>query len=224
MTRLSTSLLLASTCLALTLPSDAEATLIVNGSFELPGGSGDPTLGLGSTFIPGWVVSRDTIDYIGPGGCADGLRCLDLDGTVGFGGIAQTFSTVAGQQYRVEFMLSGNPSRYSETEPLEKLLGVSAAGTSASFAFTVSPPLEGSPSNWVSREWLFMATANSTTIEFYSLDSVELGHSGFFGPALDAVVVEAVPEPSAQVFMVFAVGFFAYLANAEKRCPTRRCS
>jgi choice-of-anchor C domain-containing protein len=188
----------ASALLAISFATTAEANLIVNGGFELPGGSGDPTLGAGSTFIPGWVVSRDTIDYIGgsPGSCGEGLRCLDLDGTVGFGGITQTLSTIPGQEYRVTFLLSGNPARYSETEPLEKYLGVSAAGSSASFLFTVTPPLEGAPTNWTLEEWIFTAAAPSTTIEFYSLDSISLGHSGFFGPALDAVGVQAVPEPS----------------------------
>src|SRR5262245_15036353 len=125
MNRVSTfTLSLAAILVIFAADSRASANLITNGSFELPGGTGDPTFGIGSTSIPGWVVTRDTIDYIGPGGCGDGLRCLDLDGTIGFGGIAQTFPTVTGQQYRVEFLLSGNPARYSPTEPLEKILGV----------------------------------------------------------------------------------------------------
>lgn len=213
MIRLPLSLLFfTSALLVITWPAAAKANLIVNGSFELPGGSGDPTLGTGSTFFPGWVVTRDTIDYIG--GCADGTRCLDLDGTVGFGGIAQTFSTIRDQQYRVSFFLSGNPARYSETEPAEKYLGVSAADSSASFLFTVAPPFEGSPSNWTLHEWIFTADATSTTIEFYSLDSLELGHSGFFGPALDAVNVEAVPEPSTGILLALGI---LMLARIHKR-------
>jgi choice-of-anchor C domain-containing protein len=195
--------------IAIATSNAASADLIVNGGFELPGGFA--TYGAGSTAIPGWTVTRDNIDYIG--GCGEGSRCLDLDGTVGFGGIAQTFETVSGQQYLVSFLLSGNPARYSPSEPLEKYLGVSAASASASFVFTVTPPLEGSPTNWTLEQWSFIANDSSTTIEFYSLDSLELGHSGFFGPALDAVSVQPIPEPSAGLL----VGFGLFLLALRNR-------
>ena len=72
----------------------AEATLIVNGSFELPGGEKRDAISAGSDFFPGWTVTKDNVDYFG--GCSDGIRCIDLDGTPGFGGLAQSFSTQPG--------------------------------------------------------------------------------------------------------------------------------
>ncbi len=206
--------------LASALSKPAHSDLIVNGSFEAPGSAYGPFgIEAGSTYFPGWIVSRGDVDYGGPGSCGDRLHCLDLDGYT-FGGVAQTFSTDPGVQYHVSFLLSGNPSRYSDSEPVEKYLGVSAAGSSGTFVFTVVPG-EWPFLRWVSEEWFFGATASSTTIDFYSLDSFELGHSGLFGPMLDAVVVEPVPEPSTAV--LFALGLVV-LAHVARRCPTRRCS
>jgi len=188
-------------------PRGSQATLIVNGSFEAPGSPYGPFgIEAGSTYFPGWVVSQGDIDYGGPGNCGDGLHCLDLDGYT-FGGIAQTFSTVPGQQYQVSFMLSGNSARYSPTEPVEKYLGLSAAGTSTSFVFTVVPGEY--PLRWTSQEWFFTASAHSTTFEFYSLDSLELGHSGLFGPMIDAVGVDAVPEPSPALLVALGLALLA---------------
>ena len=42
-------------------------------------------------------------------GC-DGKRSLDLNGSPGVGGVAQTFATVPGQTYEVTFCMAGNPS------------------------------------------------------------------------------------------------------------------
>ena len=195
-----------STLVITAIPAPATANLIVNGSFELPGGGG--ILATGSTFFEGWVVTRDNIEVIG--GCSDEAWCLDLDGS-NFGGIAQSFSTVPGLQYRVTFELSGNPARYSPTEPLEKILGVSAAGSGTSFVFEVTPPLEGSPHDWVAHEWFFAATDLETTIEFFSLDSLELGHSGLFGPALDNVAVVPVPEPRTAVLVALGATLLALI-------------
>jgi len=200
------------------LSEPAAANVIVNGSFEAPGSEYGPFgIETGSTYFPGWIVSRGDVDYGGPGGCGDGLHCLDLDGYT-FGGVAQTFSTEPGVQYRVSFMLSGNSARYSESEPAEKYLGVSAAGSSTAFVFAVVP--NEHPLRWTSEEWLFTPTESVTTIEFYSLDSFDLGHSGLFGPMLDAAVVEPVPEPSTAA--LFAVGLIV-LGHAA-RCRPTRCS
>ena len=86
-----------------------QVNLITNGSFEI-GPDPDPYLPLdpGSTAITGWTITRDQIDYVAYWVDADGERSLDLNGSLGVGGIAQTFSTIAGQQYLVSFALAGN--------------------------------------------------------------------------------------------------------------------
>ncbi len=159
--------------------------LLVNGSFELgasPGGS-FITLQRGSTAIAGWTVTRATIDYIGGWWRAsDGARSLDLDGTPGFGGIAQTFATAPGRAYRVAFDLAGNPAG----PPAVKALGVRAAGQQARFTFDVTGKRYDAM-GWTRHSWTFTATATMTTLEFYSLDAT----GGSFGPALDNVSVTA---------------------------------
>lgn len=66
-----------STLVTTAISAPATANLIVNGSFEIPGGGA--YLGAGSTFIEGWVVTRDDVEL--SGGCSDGQWCLDLDGS-----------------------------------------------------------------------------------------------------------------------------------------------
>jgi hypothetical protein len=104
------------------------------------------------------------------------------------GGIAQTFSTIAGQQYLVSFALAGNT--YSGT-PIRQL-GVSAAGQSEVFSFDTTG-FSDDNMGWVNKTWVFTATASTTTLEFYSL-SIEPENAAF-GPALDNVsVISLLPS------------------------------
>ena len=60
----------------------------------------------------GWTVDRNSIDLIGPyWNAADGSQSVDLDGLAP-GSISQTFTTVAGQQYRLTFAYSANKDRH----------------------------------------------------------------------------------------------------------------
>ncbi|MBD1833028.1 choice-of-anchor C family protein [Cyanobacteria bacterium FACHB-472] len=155
--------------------------LIINGSFQNGPNPGQSLkLNPGSTAIQGWVVTRAPIDYVGTlWQAANGDRSLDLDGA-GAGGIAQTFDTVPGESYVVTFSLAGNPLG----APPIKLLGVTAAGQSANFAFNISGR---TPTNmgWETKRWMFMAQSNKTTLEFFSLNT----SGGSWGPALDSVLV-----------------------------------
>ncbi|MBC1197743.1 choice-of-anchor C family protein, partial [Microcystis aeruginosa BLCCF158] len=166
-----------------------QVNLITNGSFEIgPDPSGYLPLNPGSTAITGWTVTRDQIDYTAYWVDADGDRSLDLNGSPGVGGIAQTFSTIAGQQYLVSFALAGNT--YSGT-PIRQL-GVSAAGQSEVFSFDTTG-FSDDNMGWVNKTWVFTATASTTTLEFYSL-SIEPENAAF-GPALDNVsVISLLPS------------------------------
>jgi choice-of-anchor C domain-containing protein len=165
--------------------ANGSVNLITNGSFEI-GPDPDPDsylpLDPGSTAITGWIVTRDQIDYVTGWVDADGDRSLDLNGSPGVGGIAQTFNTAAGQQYLVSFALAGNT--FSGT-PIRQL-GVSAAGQSEVFSFDTTG-FSDDNMGWVNKTWVFTATASTTTLEFYSL-SVEPENFAF-GPALDNVCV-----------------------------------
>jgi choice-of-anchor C domain-containing protein len=179
------------------LLTNANAYLIVNGSFE----QGPDMLGLmivlagGSTAIDGWTVTREGIDYKGNyWKASDGERSLDLDNSPGFGGIMQTFETTPGVRYLVTFDMSGNP--YADfNDPPIKWMRVEAAGQSADFSHNASGYWYDDMV-WVNHSWWFTAAANttSTTLEFYSLHTLDDGYSEWCGPALDNVSV--VPEPA----------------------------
>lgn len=172
----------------LTIIDNDGVNLITNGSFE---NGPDPGLYIalnpGSTAITGWTVTRGQIDYKGTYFIddADGTRSLDLNGSPGVGGIAQTFNTVAGQRYRVNFAMAGNT--YSGT-PI-KTMAVSAAGQSANFTFDTTG-YSTSNMGWEDKTWTFTANSSTTTLEFYSLSNEPASSND--GPALDNVSVVAL--------------------------------
>jgi choice-of-anchor C domain-containing protein len=166
---------------------ETQTNLIQNGSFEVgpdPGPFG--TYSAGATSITGWRVTTRTIDYIGSYWPAShGKRSVDLDGTPGAGGIAQSFATIPRQEYVVTFDLAGNP----EVPPPVKKLQVNAAGQSAEFSFDISGKSK-SDMGWQRKTWRFRANEATTTIEFLSLgDAASRG-----GPVIDNIwVVAAKP-------------------------------
>jgi choice-of-anchor C domain-containing protein len=166
----------------------ASAAAFQNGSFESasvnPGG-GFTTLPLGSTAIDGWTVTDSNVDYIGTfWQAADGVRSIDLTGTVS-GAIAQTFDTIAGLTYVVEFAMAGNP----DGGPDIKSLQVSADGQSADFDFD-SGPTSRAAMGYVQHSFTFIADGTSATLIFANTTP-----GTFFGAVIDDVSV-AVPEPA----------------------------
>lgn len=174
---------------SLAVITDAHANLLINGSFEQGPNSNTNNIPPGSTAISGWIVTRAPIDgevsTAGGWQAADGTHSLDLNGSPGVGGIAQTFGTVSGQQYQVTFSLAGNPTTARITS-----LGVEAAGQSAAFSFNTTGKTLFNM-GWVTKSWTFAATDSVTTLEFFSTDTLDSN----IGPALDNVSVAAVPEP-----------------------------
>jgi len=135
----------------------------------------------GSTAIPGWTVTKATVDLIGTYWVAPGkLRSIDMDGTPGFGAIAQTFATTPGKKYDVKFLLSGN----ADAGPPIKLLRVSAAGKHADYTFDISTG-SAQRGTWVNESWSFVATAPATTLQFASMDTT----GGECGPVIAAISV-----------------------------------
>jgi choice-of-anchor C domain-containing protein len=165
-----------------------EGNLLVNGSFEEgpadEGGDAIVALDAGSTAIPGWTVIRGQIDHISTfWTAADGGRSLDLNGSPGCGGVAQTFATKPGQRYRVTFALAGNPT--GDVKGLH--LAVSAAGATQEFDFDCTG-MSQDDMGWQEMTWEFVAVADQTTLELYSTDMTD----PIRGPALDNVSVVAV--------------------------------
>ena len=169
-----------------------QANLILNGSFENGVNPGSyATLGTGSPNITGWTVVG-SIDYIGSyWQAADGSRSIDLNGFFAEGSVSQTFSTVVGQWYSVEFYMAGNP----DGSPIVKTL-VATGGTvfEDQFSFDVTGHTKADM-GWEKRTFGFTAQDVNTTLTFASDIS-----GGAYGAALDKVSV-VVPEPGALLLL-----------------------
>jgi choice-of-anchor C domain-containing protein len=164
-------------------PKPRSGNLLINGSFEEgPEPGMFKPLDVGSTAIKGWTVTRGQIDYIGAfWQAADGKRSIDLHGSPGYGGIAQTFATDKGQKYRVTFALSCTPGTG------EKKIAVRAAGKKSEFRCDGSKTTK-QDMRWVTHSWEFTAVSDRTTLEIHTLETTDPEQ----GPALDNVSVVAV--------------------------------
>lgn len=165
------------------------APLNSNGSFET---GVDPgvftTLIAGdTTSITDWTVSAGTIDYIGTYWTAsEGTDSLDLTG-YSAGAVSKTFATVVGRTYKVTFDLAGNPAGGSTVMGLT----VDAGAAPTLYAFdTTGKTL--TDMGWTPQTFTFTATGTSTTLTFASQTP------GFFGPALDNVVISDAPTDKDQ--------------------------
>jgi choice-of-anchor C domain-containing protein len=143
--------------------------------------------------IVGWTVIGN-IDYIGTlWQAAQGDRSVDLTGgpksTPSWSGVSQTFSTTPWQQYMVSFYLAGNP----DATPTSRSLVVGADSQTGSFTFDTNGTSR-TAMGWVLRTWNFTAHGSTATLIFRTQDSD-------YGPAIDNVSVEAVPEPASMLLL-----------------------
>ncbi len=184
--------------------STAQAALFTNGSFELgnnPPGSGYTTLAAGNTDLTAWSIGGDSIDWIGSyWAAADGSRSVDLNG-LGPGSISQTFDTVNGQTYNVTFMLAGNSDGLPDVKTLIGYANDIQNAVSFSFDSTGSNSTMG----WTEYGFAFTATGASTTL-FFASTTDDPNFAGTypgnpFGPALDDVKVNPVPEPGTMMLL-----------------------
>ena len=201
--------------------SPAQASLITNGSFEA--GSPPPPLGgwqtfsTGSTAITGWTVIGGNIDWVDANvwQASDGTSSLDLIGNAHAGGVEQTIATVAGQRYLLTFDLAGNPDNQALAM---KYLDVSAGAATQTFSFDVTGHTLASI-GWTQQSLSFVATGSTTTISFLAQTSTGC----CWGPALDNVAVNAVPEPESDILVLTGLGL-AGMLGWRRRAVQRRDS
>jgi choice-of-anchor C domain-containing protein len=160
--------------------------LVTNGGFEDgpeqdPAGPGFTTMVAGTTAIPGWTVTRGSVDYIGTyWQHAGGRRSVDLNGNEP-GAIAQAIRTKPGRSYRVTFRLAGNC--FVGGTGLRTVV-VTTAPARTEFTFDATWRTY-SDMGWTTKTWQFTATTAMTTLEFAST-TTEMPSCG---PALDGVSV-----------------------------------
>lgn len=197
-------------------PALAGPVALTNGSFENTNntyvdcgcyGGGfetlDPAPSSTATAIPGWTVTSGSVDWISYYWSAeDGSYSLDMNGTATTdnpdtaGSIQQTFATVTGGTYMVQFWLAGNP----DGGPAVKTLYVQATGgPSKPYSFDTATGYNGGPTSnthmgWVQEGYSFTATSTSTTLTF-SADPSNMTNNG---PALDNVTVTGILTSGAQ--------------------------
>ena len=167
--------------------SSAHAAGFSDGGFDSTQVNGAlATYGNGSQ-IGSWTVTGDSIDLIGNyWASTSGQNSLDLSGGDA-GGVTQTFSTIAGQAYKVSFDMSGN----FDSSASQRSLSASAGDFSKTFSFSKPTDWSHESMNWQTNDFTFVADkTGSTTLSFASLDN------GAYGPTLDSVSVNAVPTPA----------------------------
>lgn len=166
-----------------------------NGSFELgpPNPCNTFNVPQGNTSITGWVISVGNIDWESGPPCgwdpSDGSNSLDLVGSGGIGGIQQTFDTIPGITYQVQFDLAGNYG----APPVVKPLAVTINGNTTNFTFDTTGK-SAANMGWTTQTISFTAASNSSTINFVS-DVTPSGGSLNAGAALDNVRITAGPGP-----------------------------
>ena len=162
---------------------NAGGNLLTNPSFEQgkSAGSSYVIIKPGSTDLPGWQITGDSVDVVGSAWkSSHGLRAVDINGYRP-GGVKQSFPTTPGMVYRVSFDLAGNPWG----GPQVKTLHVDIPGiVQKTYQFDIKGK---SPRNmgWTRHSFTFQATQPISTLHFFSTGPA--GNST--GPAIDNVVV-----------------------------------
>jgi choice-of-anchor C domain-containing protein len=205
----------------------AQGASFTNGSFEQ--GAFDPgaytTLYAVDTSLVGWAAYKGSIDWVGSYWTpADGNRSLDLNGASP-GGIAQSFTTVAGQAYKVTFNLAGNPDNGPAVKTL--YLGTKNVYTNSilydsNLSFDTTGKTKSSM-GWATHTFEFVAASNLTSLWFESTtNSPTFNFPDFgvvdtnpFGPALDSVRVDAVPISG--TLILFGSGLLGLVGIGRRR-------
>ncbi|AKJ03223.1 uncharacterized protein DUF642 [Archangium gephyra] len=146
--------------------------VLVNGSFETApslGYSNYITLSSSTTGLTGWTVQNSvqlmSNTYKTP---AQGTRSINLS----YGGVTQTFPTVPGAGYTVQFSLSTSPACATSTRTMD----VSVNGMTYNFS-TAS-------SSWATRSFVFNAAGTSATLVLKNTYTGQV-----CGPAVDNISV-----------------------------------
>ena len=185
----------------------AHAELIVNGSFEQYGGSGNSNIGAGLT---GWTIGGGGVDIVLPSNpnywqAQDGEVSITLN-WASAGSISQTVATTVGQVYELSYYMAaelvpGGP-------PLRTLDALWNGAVVEEASFLITDQTSTNP-GWV----LHTLTVVGTGSDVLTFASTTFSN---YGPALDSVSLvptAAVPEPASAAMGLIAIAGVAVLAR-----------
>ena len=194
----------------------ARADFILNGGFESPiaPANGFTRLDAGSGALAPWTITSGSVDVVSNGfwPAFEGSQSLDLNGLES-GTIEQIFGTIAGQSYRLNFAYANNSDG---DVPLTASALVSVLGSGGSSLLSQSITHSNSTRanmNYTLFSGSFTANSASTTLRFASTTA------GARGIVLDAVSVNAIPEPSA--FALLGLGTLSLLGYRGRKTLAR---
>jgi choice-of-anchor C domain-containing protein len=164
------------------------ANLVTNGSFEVPVTATNTTIAAGSSALTGWQISGTSgIDLVHDSVWqpSDGLQSISLN-WVSPSTLTQTILTSPGQMYQLSFDMAAEAYGGPATRTMDVFWNGNLV-ESASFAYTGQPP---SAMGWQNHFAMVVAgPGGSDMLQFVSTTPDN------FGPALDNVALNAVPEP-----------------------------
>jgi hypothetical protein len=198
---------LATVFALLTGGANAASMPFENGSFELPGSTGNNILPAGSNFVTGWTTVLNGVEYFNAsafGGAADGVMVVDLAHYVySAGGIEQTVDTVAGTTYEITFS-AGNIMASGRTGTGD--VKVTIDGVTQTFETAVAA---GPTTVWKAISFEFTAAQARTTVRFWN-DQDANQHFAL----IDGVgMTPAVPEPGTWAMLAGGIVLVGWAAR-----------
>jgi len=205
--------------------------LVTNGGFETPRGDNNwgrnpATWFAGETF-DGWTVTQGSIDLktsgvfpIGARASYEGTQHVDLNGSPGVGGISQDITISASGVYRLSFALSANtdaaePDNASPRIVRVRLTSGATDVFNSTFTWRLADHPGHDPSNspsWVLHQVdLLVPTTGVYTLSFTS----ETTTNSSFGPMIDDVRLQLVPEPAS--LMALGAGLAGLLGLRRRK-------
>lgn len=157
----------------------------------------------------GYSNGSDTV-----GAAKDGDWFVDLNGTQGAGVIRQSFDTVAGQWYRVDYWISGNagPGGVTMGDGAKSLDAKWNNVTADSATYLHQAGDKWSNLRWEAHSFLAQASGSSSTLSFHSTSTVY----NAAGPFIDNISVTAVPEPATLALWLAGIGLVAGAARRRR--------
>ena len=185
--------------------ASANANLIQNGGFELTDTALFPF-----NHLANWTYS--SVDAVtGLWTPYEGSWTVDLNQSAP-GSIQQSFSTVVGQTYQLQFALTGNYSGCGVG--CTRQVQVTAGDLNTTLSATQAAGYSFATPGWQAESFIFTAQSATSTLKFASVNT-----PGASGAVIDAVSVNAlpVPEPETHAMLLAGLCMMGFIGRRRMR-------